>query len=579
MAGFSYRGHDTSREFRMSHSVPLAGSAFHPNDRPRVGHHRARPLTELERRSPIELTLQLRERRDSPTVQQSLAWLQSVPRARHLDVRDVAALHDASASDRERVAAWARSAGAIVIGENRTARHITVRAPAFRLGELFGVQLEWFRAHAAAGGTIEYRGHLGPVRVPHFLDGVVTGVYGLDNRPVAAPRLRSLDHARPGIVSYDPPEIAVVYGYPRLPGGGEGLRLVAGMIELGGITHAADLAASFARLGLHPPEVVNVDIDGAVPIPDPDGADVEVALDYQVLGAMVLAMAPKARLTIVSYNAPNSERGFIDAAAAAASDETRRPAAVSISWGAPEDRWSLQGMRGLDAVFASGSLRGVTYSAAAGDAGSSDGQMDGQHPEFPASSPHVWSCGGTTLLATRGQILSETVWNELDRGQGAAGSGVSGVFGPPSYQVRSRIVPRSADTGSPGRGLPDGAGVADPVTGWNVLAFGRLRTTGGTSAVAPMYTALWTLVTALRGRRVGLPHPALYAADGRGFHDIVSGNTGGPYAARRGWDAASGWGSPDGRVIARELGAHGPRVRAPERVCRDAYDGLALDLS
>ena len=52
---------------------------------------------------------------------------------------------------------------------------------------------------------------------------------------------------------------------------------------------------------------------------------------------MVAAMAPKAHLTIVSYNAPNSERGFIDAAATAASDAMRRPAALSISWGAPED--------------------------------------------------------------------------------------------------------------------------------------------------------------------------------------------------------------------------------------------------
>ena len=61
---------------------------------------------------------------------------------------------------------------------------------------------------------------------------------------------------------------------------------------------------------------------------------------------MVAAMAPKAHLTIVSYNAPNSERGFIDAAATAASDAGRHPAAVSISWGAPEDHWSPQGMRG-----------------------------------------------------------------------------------------------------------------------------------------------------------------------------------------------------------------------------------------
>ena len=104
------------------------------------------------------------------------------------------------------------------------------------------------------------------------------------------------------------------------------------------------------------PDITNVWLDGATPAPDPNGADVEVALDYQVIGAMVAAMAPKAHLTIVSYNAPNSERGFIDAAATAASDAIRRPSAVSISWGGPEDHWSAQGMRGLDAAFATGAF-------------------------------------------------------------------------------------------------------------------------------------------------------------------------------------------------------------------------------
>jgi kumamolisin len=555
----------------MSYSVPLPGSAFHLIDRPRPGHHRARPLTEWERRQPIELTLLLRERRDAPTVPQSLAWQQAAgARARHFEPSDAAARHDASPADRDRLAAWARSAGVPVTGENRPARHVTVRAPAARLGELFGVELERFRAPARDGASVEYRGHLGPVRVPGAIAGVVTGVYGLDDRPVAAPRLRGLDGERPGIVSYDPPEIAAAYAYPRLPGGGAGLHLVAGMIELGGVTHAADLAASFARLGLRAPEVINVDLDGALPASDPGGADLEVALDYQVLGAMVMAMAPKAQLTIVSYNAPNSERGFIDAVAAVASDGVRRPAAASISWGSPEDMWSRSGLAGMDSAFATGALCGLTYSAAAGDAGSTDAQGDGlQHPEFPASSPHVWACGGTTLLTTRGRILSETVWNELARGEGAAGSGVSGVFAPPEYQTRSGIHPRAADSGAPGRGLPDGSGVADPVTGWNVLAFGRLRTTGGTSAVAPMYTALWTLVAALQGRRLGLPHPALYAGGGLGFHDIVRGNTGGPYTAHRGWDTATGWGSPNGVVIARQLGTRAPGMRISSRSARE----------
>src|SRR5580700_3600806 len=92
-----------------------------------------------------------------------------------------------------------------------------------------------------------------------------------------------------------------------------------------------------------------------------------------------------------------------------------------------------------------------------------------------------------------------------------------------------------------------------------------LRNHTPTSAVAPMYTALWTLISAQLGHRIGLPHPALYAKRGRGFNDITSGDTGGPYRAGRGWDLASGWGSPDGRQIARDLGVRvpGPDTRRP----------------
>src|SRR6202008_4172695 len=135
---------------------PLPGSAFHLIDRPRPGHHRARPLTEGERRQPIELTVLLRERRDAPTVQQSLAWQQAAgPRARHLDPSEAEARHEASAGDPHPGSAWARAAGVAVTGENRAARHVTVRAPAARLAELFGVELERFRTPARDGGTVE----------------------------------------------------------------------------------------------------------------------------------------------------------------------------------------------------------------------------------------------------------------------------------------------------------------------------------------------------------------------------------------------------------------------------------------
>jgi kumamolisin len=552
----------------MPDSVPLRGSAYHPAGGARPGHRSLRKLTAAELQADAGVTLMLRERRSGPTTAQSLAWLQALPdpSARHLDIAQLTARHGFDTADRDRVVRWATAAGLQVTGEDAATRRVMLRGRVEQLSRAFEVDFERFGWTRADGGSVEYRGHRGPARLPAHLDGVVEGVYGLDDRPLARSHVRGLDDGRTAVLAYDPPQLASLYDFPRLPNGGEGVELVAAMIELGGVVHPFDLAASFARLGLPAPDVTNVWLDGATPTPDPNGADVEVALDYQVIGSMIAAMAPKAHLTIVSYNAPNSERGFIDATATAASDAIRRPAAVSISWGAPEDHWSRQGMRGLDAAFATGSLHGVTFSAAAGDAGSTNDEVDGyQHPEFPASSPHAWACGGTTLLAARGRIRTETVWNELARGAGAAGSGVSTVFPVPAYQAELGIRPRSADGGALGRGLPDGSGNADPLTGWNVVALRRLRSTGGTSAVAPMYTALWTLVSAQLGHRIGLPHPALYARRGRGFNDVTTGDTGGPYRAGRGWDLASGWGSPNGRQIARDLGVRIPaqEVRRP----------------
>jgi len=559
----------------MPDSIALRGSAYHPAGGTRAGHKRIRKLTAAELHADAEVTLLIRERPDGPTVAQSLAWLQSLPdaRARHLDLAQLTARHGFAPSDRDRVVRWATAAGLQLTFEDAATRRVMVRGTTEQLARAFEVDLERFRCDQADGRAVEYRGHSGPVHVPAHLSGVIDGIFGLDDRPVARSHVRSLADGREAVFAYDPPEIAALYDYPRLPNGGEGVELVAAMIELGGVVHPFDLAASFARLGLPAPDITNVWIDGAKPMPDPDGADVEVALDYQVIGGMVAAMAPKAHLTIVTYNAQNSERGFIDAAAAAAADAARHPAAVSISWGSPEDNWSEQGIRGLDAAFATGTLHGVTFSAAAGDSGSTNDELDGhQHPGFPASSPHVWACGGTTLLAARGRIRTETVWNELSQGAGASGSGVSKAFPVPAYQAALGINPRSADGGAPGRGLPDGSGNADPLTGWNVVALRRLRSTGGTSAVAPMYTALWTLVSAQLGHRIGLPHPALYARRGRGFNDVTAGDTGGPYRAGRGWDLASGWGSPDGRQIARDLGVRlpvlgtrAPRVAGGER--------------
>jgi kumamolisin len=84
-----------------------------------------------------------------------------------------------------------------------------------------------------------------------------------------------------------------------------------------------------------------------------------------------------------------------------------------------------------------------------------------------------------------------------------------------------------------------------------------------------MYTALWTLLAGLCGAPLGAPHHTLYAAGGRGFNDVTAGNTGGPYVAARGWDLASGWGSPRGADIAREMNVIAPKLDVREAQVRE----------
>jgi kumamolisin len=150
------------------------------------------------------------------------------------------------------------------------------------------------------------------------------------------------------------------------------------------------------------------------------------------------------------------------------------PSVISISWGGPEQipsipessnmsEWSPRSIDTMDQAFQEAAALGVTVCEAAGDSGSGDGVGDrNYHADFPASSPYVLACGGTTLNSSNGAIESEVVWND---GQGWAGGGmISDHFPKPDFQSKCN-VPKSPNPGKfVGRGIPDVAGVADPAT-------------------------------------------------------------------------------------------------------------------
>lgn len=475
----------------------------------------------------IEVTLVLRRRVELP----DSAGAVPIPRAQF------AADYGADPADVELVTATVTALGGRVVAVRAAARQIRIEATAAALSRMFGTTLELVTSSDASGAEVTHRSRTSVLNVPAVLDGVVTAVLGLDDRPQARPQIR---RPVPALVStsYTPLQLARIY---RFPDGADGAGHTIAIIELGGGFEQSDLDGYFAGLGITGPVVTAVGVDGGANTPqhNPSGADGEVLLDIEVAGAL----APAAALVV--YFAPNTDAGFVDAVAAAA-HASPTPTAMSISWGLQEDGWTAQARTAMDGAFADAVALGVTVTVAAGDGGSADGATDGNpHVDFPASSPHALACGGTRLEAnpTTGHVIAETVWNN-GTGHGATGGGVSDTFERPSWQAGAGVPVRQ---GKPGRGVPDVAAVADPQTGYRVRIDGTDTVIGGTSAVAPLWAALVTRLAQAAHRPLGLLQPVLYG-NPRGFRDITTGSNG-AYTAGPGWDACTGLGVPDGTAL------------------------------
>lgn len=545
----------------MADFVRLTGTAHDHAAGAAHGYRRSGHLSAEERQERIKVTLILRERTDGTSLAQTLAAQASHPldQVSHLSHDQLVGLHGADPKERSAVLSWANARGLTLAAKQPAFDRLVVEGTVAQVSAAFGVRLEKYRhIDPRSGRVTEYRDHTGELTLPADVAARVTTVLGVNSKPAAQPRLRILAGGAKPLVTYEPEQLADLYQYPQLPNGGAGVSRTVGIAELGGAVNQADLAA-FKKLypGL---ELIEEGVDGAVPTPDPQGADIEVALDWQNIARAFFAKAPQGKLTIVVKYGPNTEQGFADVEASFASDG-RDYDAVSTSWGAPEDQWTTGGMDAMEKAFQLGSAKGITYSNASGDNGSTDGETDGkQHADHPASAPTGVGCGGTTLVSANGVIISEVVWNEQSIGEGAGGGEVSTHFGVPAYQSNNGINPTS---GSPdkhhGRGVPDMSANADPITGYDVVYNGQHMNVGGTSAVAPMNTALVSLICALTGRKLGFYQPAMYAMfkAGKGFNDITSGNNG-ANAATKGWDAASGLGSPIGTEQAANAGSQPP---------------------
>lgn len=368
-------------------------------------------------------------------------------------------------------------------------------------------------------------------------------------------------------MNFSPSDIARLYGVPKtLTGKGQ----VLGIISLGERARKGELRGDFTRMQRKFPHIHFKDLARA-PAAGATGPAIETHIDVEVANAL----CPEARLIV--YCTANDMAALADALAAAIADDVD---VVSISWGMAEADMASGDIARIEVQLDRARQAGITVCAASGDFGAS-GQMDPKSGAarnradgavsciYPASSPLVLSCGGTTLRRLPDGSATEVVWNDTDllgaphTGR-ASGGGVSAQFDRPGWQSGIEIA--SAD-GAAGRGriLPDVAALAALV--WRITdQEGRTELWGGTSAVAPFYAGLVALANQCRTEkgksRLGYLNPRLYSLarrlSPRIFTDVFHGHNrilpdGRGYDAGPGFDACTGWGTPLAERLIAEL--------------------------
>ena len=160
-------------------ALPLAGSERHVMPG-------AREVGPCKADAPVDATIRLRSR-SGQTPAAATNTRSFLSRA------SFEAQHGADADDIARVEGFAREHGLTVKERSEARRTVILTGPASAMQEAFGVALKEY-VHPAGN----FRGRTGSIYLPEDLQGVVQGVFGLDNRPQAKPHFegRELERRR-----------------------------------------------------------------------------------------------------------------------------------------------------------------------------------------------------------------------------------------------------------------------------------------------------------------------------------------------------------------------------------------------
>jgi len=353
---------------------------------------------------------------------------------------------------------------------------------------------------------------------------------------------------------------------PLVQQGMDGSGQTVVFIEVDGVDQSA--LSAFARRFHLPPFHIRT----FGPALTPGG---EATMDLEV----VHAIAPRARLMVYNFaqsviSAPGIQ--LLSSLVSASPGDI-----ISESIALCERYSTALGARAFESAYALADLAGEAAFVSTGDSGAfgciSPSDSAPTHSAIavmlPAASPGVTAVGGTRLSVQRdGSWYNETVWEDpLETGGG--GGGASGYFVRPSWQSAPGLTAEANRYGVRGRRLlPDVSADADPASGMTIAFPGSGGSPswgvgGGTSQAAPIWAGITALIDQYlvqnHHQKIGWMNPALYSLARTPqayppFHDVSVGSNL-AFAAGRGYDMATGLGTPDAWNLARDLASYQAR--------------------
>jgi subtilase family serine protease len=396
-------------------------------------------------------------------------------------------------------------------------------------------------------GTLFFAPDVDPT-IPSAVSGKIIAIAGLDN----VAKFQAHNHKSPTAISANlgtgpggfiaPKDIYKAYNLNTITSNGAGQTLA--LVELDGYL-PSDISFYENYFQIPSVPLQNVLIDGFSGKPTASGGSAEVTLDIQLAAAFAPGLSK-----ILVYEAPNSNRGWIDEWNRIASDNQAKT--ISCSWGLSETYSTTVSFD--NSIFMQMAAQGQAIFIASGDCGAYDTcQGKKLSVDEPSDQPYGTGVGITKVSLNSDGTYSTEVASRY------GGGGVSKYFSIPSYQ--KNMITKNSSGSTTMRNVPDLSFTADNATAYSFYINGSWAGYWGSSLSAPIWAAF---ISRVNQGRVNLGRPALgfinpvfyqiaqgshYTQD---FHDVLTG-TNGYYPAVAGYDDATGLGSFNGSSLFNDM--------------------------